>query len=304
MHPSWRMPCMSITRRALLKASMLSLVGTAVAAAQLCGAEKLVALDWASSETLISLGLIPLGITERDRFVEAYPEFPETAAIQDLGAPWEPNLELIDVLSPSVIYTSSYTRLVEPQLRRIADVVVSDLHGGRVDQVERCIAFAASLVERFPAQANAGRLAEMQKAWERCRNRLAASAPPVLCVFLHSNGRFANAFGPNSFAGNIMAHVGLRNAWPGPTNSNGFDYVGIEALAAAPTRHMIVLGNGQGTVRALRTLDKSALWRAIPAVQASGVRVFPDIAMYGAFPTAVRFASLLVEEFAGARDDW
>lgn len=186
------------TRRILLKASLLPFLGAAGASA--LPAARLVSLDWASSETLVSLGLLPLAMTERDRFVEAYPEFPEAASIGDLGAPWEPNLELIDALSPSVIYTSSYTRLVEPQLRRIADVVVSDLHGGRADQVERCIAFAASLVERFPAQANAGRLAEMQKAWERCRNRLAASAPPVLCVFLHSNGRFANAFGPNSFA--------------------------------------------------------------------------------------------------------
>lgn len=300
MHPSWRMPCMSITRRTLLKASMLSLVGTVVAAAQPYAGEKLVALDWASSETLISLGLNPLGMTERDRFVEAYPEFPEAAAIQDLGAPWEPNLELIESMAPSVIYTSGYTRLIEPQLKTIAELVVSDLHGGRSDQVERCIAFAAALAERFPGRVSANRFTDMKARWNACRGRLTnAAAPPVLCVFLHSNGRFANAFGPNSFAGNVLTHVGLANAWSRPTNENGFDYVGIEALASIDRSHMIVLGNGTGTKRALRGLSGSALWNAIPAVREGRIRIFPEIAMYGALPTAIRFASMLVAAFGG-----
>lgn len=248
--------------------------------------------------------MTPLAITERDRFLSAYPEFAAQAPVEDLGAPWEPNLELIDALAPSVIYTSGYTTLVERQLRSIADVVVSDLHGGRDDQLTRCATFAKGIVGSFPGLADGGLLAEMEGALARNRAVFAAShTPPVLCVYLHSNGRFANVFGPHSFAGNVIAHIGLANAWGAPTNSNGFDYVGIERLATVSHARMIVLGDGSRTDRVLRTLEASALWNAIPAVRSGEVRLFPNITMYGALPTAVRLSRLLVQEFAGVKSD-
>ncbi|MNL74290.1 iron-hydroxamate transporter substrate-binding subunit [compost metagenome] len=56
-------------------------------------------------------------------------------------------------------------------------------------------------------------------------------------------------------------------------------------------------------MRALKTLRASALWNAIPAVKAGEVRLFPDVAMYGALPTAVRFSQMLVDEFAREKPD-
>lgn len=296
---------MPITRRTLLRAaSLIPLVASDVAAQPNAVPARAIALDWASSETLLSLGVAPIAITERDRFLSANPAFVARTPIHDLGAPWEPNLELIDALAPSIIYTSSYTKMVEPQLRSIAEVVVSDLHGGRDDQLIRCAAFAHKIVDSFPGLADGGLLTQMEGALARNRAVLSASrAPPVLCVYLHSSGRFANVFGPHSFAGNVIAHAGLANAWVAPTNSNGFDYVGIERLAAVSDASMIVLGDGPRTDRVLRTLQTSALWNAIPAVRSGEVRMFPNIAMYGALPTAVRFSRLLVEEFAGVKPD-
>lgn len=300
-----RATVLPITRRTLLRAaSLIPLVAGDVAAQPNAVPARAVALDWASSETLLSLGVAPIAITERDRFLSANPAFAARAPIHDLGAPWEPNLELIDALAPSIIYTSSYTKMVEPQLRRISNVVVTDLHGGRRGQLARCADFARTVVTAFPGLADGSLLAAMEQTLARNRAVLSAPRhPPVLCVYLHSNGRFANVFGSNSFAGNVVAHVGLANAWVAPTNSNGFDYVGIEKLAAISSARMLVLGDGAKTERALKTLKTSALWNAIPAVKAGEVRLFPDVAMYGALPTAVRFSQMLVDEFAREKPD-
>lgn len=278
-----------------LAASLASCVARPAVAVGMQPGVRPIALDWASAETLFALGVRPVAITDRDRFVAANPDLVEHPVL-DLGPPWEPNLELIDALSPSVIYTSNYTRLVEPKLRQIAPVIVSDLHGGRIDQIARCAAFARRIVEDPRTFAESAKLVALEAVLTDTEMRLASDeAPSVLCIFPHGNGRFVNVFGPNSFAGNVMRYVGLKNAWTAPTNANGFDYVGIERLAVIEGAHLVVLGDGRGVDRALKALDASPLWHSNDAVRRGAITVFPNVAMYGALPTAARFSRQLVE---------
>ncbi|PQZ47845.1 hypothetical protein CQ052_19815 [Ochrobactrum sp. MYb15] len=291
---------MLLNRRIVLS-TIATLLLSSRAAAEAITRERVIALDWASAETLFSLGIQPLAITEKARFQSYFGDTLAAQEVLDLGPPWEPNLELIEILKPSLIYTSNYTHLIQSQLMKIAPTEVSDLHGGRRDQMQRCVDFAVKISRRLPSSATSDRLTSLVSGLKRTKDMLRSTdRRDAVCIYLHNNARFANVFGPGSFPGNVLEHVGLKNGWRGPSNDNGFAYVGVERLAALKGTRLYILGDGDVTRVTLRKLESSAIWNAIPAVQQQEVVLLPNIPMYGALSTAVKLSEQLV---AGIKPD-
>jgi len=110
-----------LSRRRLLLASATMLLPGASFGTPL--ASRVACFDWALAETLLALGIPPIGVVAANdwsRFV-VEPALPTQTA--DLGLQQEVNFELLAELRPDLILLSPFLANFEPQLRKIAETM-------------------------------------------------------------------------------------------------------------------------------------------------------------------------------------
>ena len=100
--------------------------------------------------------------------------------------------------------------------------------------------------------------------------------------------------------GDVIARLGLRNAWTDATSYSAAAPIGLEALARIPEASIAVIGPTPPEVQ--RTLAGNALWNALPAVEQNRAKELAPINHFGALPSALRFARELDRVF-GSRAD-
>jgi ABC-type Fe3+-hydroxamate transport system substrate-binding protein len=136
-------------------------------------------------------------------------------------------------------------------------------------------------------------LAGAERRFDAYRSRIAALHPlPVLLVNF-MDGRHVRVYGGSGLYQNVLERIGVTNAWTGETNYWGFSTVGIERLATREDLRLIAFEPIPADTRP--TLERSPLWSRLPFVKAGHVSVLPSVLMFGAMPSALRFARLLVE---------
>ncbi|MGL4964350.1 MAG: ABC transporter substrate-binding protein [Inquilinus sp.] len=287
------------TRRALLGGIGLALAGPAWARAQVSGpagpARRVACLDLLLTETLLTLGVTPAAVGNiplYDRLV-AEPALPD--GVPDLGPLQEPNLELLQYLRPDLILAPSWAEVGQADLERIAPVAWLPTFSTRKPALDH----ARDLLLR--AAALTGRDAEA-KAWSDRADAALAEARqmlspwtdrPVYVVRFNEDGRHAAIFGGNGMIGDVLARLGLRNAWTGRTNVWGTVSIGIEQLAGNAEARLIHFNRGAETERALHQLAASPLWAALPAVRRGRVIEMPVVYPNGGLASATRFAQQL-----------
>jgi ABC-type Fe3+-hydroxamate transport system substrate-binding protein len=212
----------------------------------------------------------------------------------------EINFELLAALAPDLILTSPFVQDLEATLRRIAPIQrVSIFEKGSVP-LSQPREVTRVLGERL-GRADEARsvLAGAERAFEGFRRRAQRLAPlPVLLVnFI--DARHVRVYGGAGLYQNVLDRIGLVNAWTRDTNYWGYSTVGIEALATDRDLHLIAFEPVPPDAQP--TLVRSPLWRNLPFVRAGHVSVLPSVLMFGAIPSAVRFARLLVEELERLR---
>lgn len=82
------------------------------------------ALDWTSAQALLSLGIVPCGLPEIDRYRRSVIEPAVPDGVPDIGARAEPNLELLDRLAPARFVTDGMLSAVRGRLERIAPLTL------------------------------------------------------------------------------------------------------------------------------------------------------------------------------------
>jgi iron complex transport system substrate-binding protein len=85
---------------------------------------RIVSIDWAAAEAMLSLGIVPVGLSDTSFYRKrmASPVLPDTVA--DVGPFWEINLEALAELRPDFIIATDYNMVMTP---RIADVARVEL---------------------------------------------------------------------------------------------------------------------------------------------------------------------------------
>lgn len=290
-----------ITRRRLLlgAAACLLAPASAVAAQHSDGAaDRIVAVDWAAAETLLMLGVSPIGIADLNGFHRSFPGGFPARPIADLGSSWEPNLELIDRMHPALIYISPWNALSQSALSSIAPVRISPIYANGGLPMDKAWAFARQVDQEF-TRASQNTLPVLERRLESMRGLfLNAPGRAVLIVNLHVSGRFANVYSRTSLAGNVLAHLGLENTWREPTNGFGFARIGVDRLIEATDASIVIIGQGEQTSRALQALKDSAIWKAIPAVRAGRLHQSPPLSIFGGLASALSFAEWAAGSFA------
>ncbi|MGM0536737.1 MAG: ABC transporter substrate-binding protein [Pseudomonadota bacterium] len=265
----------------------LTLVATPRALAQ----PAVATLDWTLAETLVALGITPIGVAQRDAYHAwvGAPRLPE--ATVDLGLRSQPNLELLASLAPERILISPMFAHLAPRLSRIAPVTTLSLYTPDRETWPQLRELTRELGRLAEREAAAERLIdETQARLAALKQRLPERVPPLLVVQFMDE-RHVRVFGEGGLYQAVMAQLGLENAWHGETNAWGFSLVGLERLAGLEARLVVVDPYPVGVEAALAD---SGLWQQQPSVRDDSLITLPPVWSFGALPSAQRFADYLV----------
>jgi len=255
---------------------------------------RVAAMDWALAETMIALGHHPVAIVAANDWNRFVVEPPLPAGIVDLGLQPEINFELLASLRPDLILTSPFVQQLEPVLQRIAPVARFSIFEQTAIPLEQPRMLTRTLGERFDLADEAeSLLANAERMLDSYRSRIGAMAPPPVLLVNFIDARHVRVYGGSGLYQNVLDRIGVTNAWTGSTNYWGYSTVGIEKLATNTDLRLVAFEPVPPDARP--TLARSPLWSRLPFVRAGHVAVLPSVLMFGAIPSALRFARLLVE---------
>ena len=291
-----------IDRRALMGGLLAACLPMPAPAAELEIAGPLrciVALDYGLAETLIRLGQPPLAVVGAQDWDKWVVEPPLPAEVVNLGSSREPNLELLQQLKPDLILTTPYLAGIAHRLRQIAPVLSLPIYvpeGRPLMLAETALRRLATLTGREAAGETL--LAEAEAVYAGARERLRGKAGQPVYLVNFMDGRHVRIYGAKSLFQDVLDRIGLTNAWQGRTNFWGFSTIGIEELEQDGPARLIYLDPAPPGV--LPALAKNPLWNSLSFVKAGQVQGLPPVLMFGAVPSAMRFARLVSEKLASS----
>ncbi|RKR06548.1 iron complex transport system substrate-binding protein [Kushneria sinocarnis] len=280
-HRSWRLPL-------VLLLVLCSLALTPVQADDTQPTPALISLDWSMTETLLAIGVTPLGVAAPESYARwvGAPAIP--AGVHDIGLRDQPNLELLARLDPDGIVTVSFLA-GDSRLSRIAPVHAFDIYTSSRDPWQRALKVTRQLGRLTHHEQGAERLiTRVRQQLAGARRKTRSDQPPV-AVLQFIDNRHVRIYGEGSLFQAVFDQIGLTNAWQGDVNNWGFRQLGIDELARLPadTRLLVIRPlpttvNGQ--------LEDNILWQHLPAVRRGRVHELAPVWSFGGLASMARFA--------------
>ncbi|MFM0046429.1 ABC transporter substrate-binding protein [Paraburkholderia sediminicola] len=295
-------------RRDFLRSAALApLLGTPLAGARaaanvvtLAPAPRLVVLDWGLVETLLALGITPVGVAETDAYNDSVIAPLVPAHVPDVGLRLAPSLELLQQLAPDLILINSSQESQRAMLERIAPVRAFAVYTDAGAPYRRSQDITLQLAE-LCGRKSAGQalidateraLARSRAQITALRSRMQAPNPPrPLYLIRFFDGRHIGVYGARSLFQDVMDALDVANAWHGPTDYWGIGVAGLEKLAVSPAADVLYFDPLPSGVA--RSLASNRLWHALPAVASGRVAALPPFWGFGMLPSAARFADAL-----------
>ncbi|MBO0662305.1 iron-siderophore ABC transporter substrate-binding protein [Jiella sp. MQZ9-1] len=256
--------------------------------------KRVVAMEWAQLETLLALGITPVGAADARGYREwvSSPRLPESVA--DIGSRQQPNLEELAQLKPDRIFSQAHLRPLKARLAAIAPVSEITFNGTGGDTFAAVVAGTRAIGEVTDKQAEADALiAKTDAALAMDAKRLQAAGFSGRSVYVvRIIGPHAiRVHGQNSIADTVLAKLGLKNAYRGKVNEWGFATVEPSALADDPKATIVVAG--PVTKAEMAAVFETPLGKALPAVRAGAVYRLPVVWTFGGLPSAITMADAI-----------
>nr|WP_255199307.1 iron-siderophore ABC transporter substrate-binding protein [Vibrio sp. JPW-9-11-11] len=258
---------------------------------------KVVALDWALTETVLSLGVELQGVADVDGYQQWVVEPTLNANAINVGSRREPNIELLSQLKPDVILISQHMAAAYQALNDIAPVLVFTVY----NQNKHPLDSAASITRTLGTLL--GKEREAQQVIEQTHQVLKENGQRVRPHVDDVNGllfaRFINdktlrVHSQGSLADATIKAMGLRNDWQQPTNLWGFTTTGIEKLAEHQQSKVLLFGPLKAEQR--QSLQTSPLWQAMAFTRRDDVYELPAIWTFGGLIAAQRFSDNITKQ--------
>ncbi|KQN56704.1 Fe(3+)-hydroxamate ABC transporter substrate-binding protein FhuD [Erwinia sp. Leaf53] len=255
-------------------------------------AERIVALEWRPVELLLALGVMPLAVADLPNYRRWVVEPQLAPTVQDVGLRSEPSLELLQRLKPSLILLSSG---FGPNAARIAPLApqwvsqFSRAPHGPLATTEQDLRALGGLLGREAAAETW--LDGMSHRFAEAAQRLHRFREEPLLLFSFLDSRRVMVFGRGSLFADVLARLGLVNAWQGETNAWGSAIIGIEQLAQVEGVRALCFLHGDDDP--MREIARAQLWRSIPFVRDNKLHLLPAVWFFGANYSALRFSQLL-----------
>ncbi len=236
---------------------------------------------------------MPVAAAELIRFRDdnTYSAIPDD--VTDLGLRGAPNFELLQLTRPDLILNSPYYERYNDRLRSIAPVLSLPFFTPAERPLAKAVAALTALADAVddPA-AGKGAVAQTEQALDVMAARLAPFRDRPVALINIGDARHMRTFGFDSLFGSTLERLGLTNAWADATRFSFLAPVAIDALADLPDARVVNVGALPAAAR--RGLQRSVLWRAMPAVAGGRCYQLPDSNAFGGVPSALHFAQTLV----------
>ncbi|WP_139536420.1 ABC transporter substrate-binding protein [Klebsiella spallanzanii] len=280
-----------ISRRACLQALFLLPLAAHAGLTRLDN-RRIVAINWAAAETLLSIGVTPLAISDSRYFRRRIPRPVLPESVLDVGPFWEPNMEMLDALRPSLIISDVLPAATMAKMAQIAPVETVSAYSTPGDLWEGLRDWTEKIAARLEAGPAAARWLRQSQA-EMSGFRLRLTARPglrVLVMVLDQDGKYATIYGNGSLADAVIRQLGLINAWQKPVNSIHVARVRIEELADLTCDWLFYTELPTTMTRLMRTRQSNGLWRHLPIVAEQQVTRLEHFFPFGSLATALGLA--------------
>ncbi|SHN74396.1 ABC transporter substrate-binding protein [Cryptosporangium aurantiacum] len=275
-------------------------------------AVNVVSLEWGLTETLLALGVKPVGAAD----VKGYNQWDKSIALDpatpDVGTRGEPSLDAIAALKPDlVVSVTDIPANVLSQIEKTAPVLA--LRGSDaadpVAYMRRTVTTLAQITgtEDKGEELLAGydkKIAEGKAALEKAGK---AGAPFVMADGWIDSGTVSiRLYTPGSFFGAIGEDLGLKNQWPsGGDKDYGLaqtDLEGLTKITDPKTAFLYVSNDGDASSAIIKALSSNAVWKQLPFVKSGdNLHRIPDgIWMFGGPASAGAYVDAIVDSLAKA----
>lgn len=279
---------------ARLLVALLLCLPLALQAAEQGPYQRIATLDWGLAETLIGIGVTPVGVADLPNYQRWVGEPAMPASVHDLGLRTEPNLELLTQLKPDLILITPQFEAARPWLERIAPVKSLAIYRPDSDPLQTAEQVARELGALSGHEAGAERLIhDFEQQVAQLRQTLAGRALPPFFLVSFIDARHVRVYGNSSLFSAVLKRLGQRNAWQGGDNFWGFTQTGLEQLAEVPEAALIHFAPAPLNVE--RQLQHSVLWQHMPFVEQQRVYAFAPAWQFGGLMAAQHFMRLLQE---------
>ncbi len=262
--------------------------------------KNVVALDWALTETVLSLDVKLQGVADVKGYQQWVVEPALNQIVTDVGSRREPNIELLSELKPDVILISNHMAAAYQQLNKIAPVLVFTIYNEQKQPLQSAESITRSLGTLFNKQQRAEQvISETQQILQANGDRVKAqnSSAKSLLFARFINDKTLRIHSQGSLADATIKAMGLKNDWQEPTNLWGFTTAGIEKLAEHQQSNVMIFGPLKPEER--QALQNSPLWQAMAFTRSDSVYELPAIWTFGGLIAAQRFSHNITEQLIG-----
>ncbi|MBZ0334247.1 MULTISPECIES: iron-siderophore ABC transporter substrate-binding protein [unclassified Marinobacter] len=258
--------------------------------------KRIVALNWAATETLLLLGTTPVGVADKSGY-NAWvnkPKLPDDVA--NVGTRVAPSLEAIAELKPDLIVTSTEMAPAHELLEQIAPTYVISVYkpdSHPFDRAKEMLRVLSDMLDR-EAQADAV-LTDIEQTLKQQRDRLerAKLTDTAIALISFQDNRHVRIYTKDSLYQAALDSLGLTNAWPSRGNYWGFASIGLESVAQIPNSRLVVI---EPLVPGLAdSLEESPFWTYLPPVRNQQIYQIPNAWSFGGVHQVKILAKTLTE---------
>ncbi|MGF1688948.1 ABC transporter substrate-binding protein [Photobacterium japonica] len=258
--------------------------------------EKIVALDWALTETLLTLGITPYAVADANGYQHWVGSPPLPQSVIDLGSRREPNLELLAHIQPDLIIMNQSLAPAFAHFEAIAPTMVLSLYGPTkqpYQTAERITQLLGEIVQKtaLSKQVISTTRTRLQEQGRRLQDAGLAHRPLLVVRFI--GNKHLRVQGAGSLTGDTLAHMGLTNSWQASTNRWGFSAVGLDKIATHQQANMVYLGPMDAAQQA--AFFSTPLWQAMAFHREQRAFSLPPIWTFGGLHSAARLATQMVD---------
>ncbi|MFF4445237.1 iron-siderophore ABC transporter substrate-binding protein [Streptomyces sp. NPDC001502] len=273
-------------------AEPLTLTDASGAKVELAGpAKKVVGTEWNVVESLVSLGVDPLGVADVAGYKTWNTAVPLKNEPKDIGTRGEPSMDTIASLKPDlVIATSDLPPAALQQLRKVAPVL-EVRPGDAADPIGQMTKNLDLIAQATGTTAQSDKLKQgFQAKLDQGRKALAdagkgGAAYAFADGYIVSNQVSIRPYTSGSLIGGVSEKLGLKNAWTVQGDeAYGLATSDVEGLTKLGDVEFAYIGNDgdKDSNPFAGVLAQDKVWTSLPFVQKGNVNRLPDgIWMFG-----------------------
>jgi ABC-type Fe3+-hydroxamate transport system substrate-binding protein len=269
-------------------------------------ATKVVGLEWAEVEMLVSLGVMPVAAAD----VKGYGTWVTAAkldpSVKDVGTRSEPSVDSIAALQPDlVVMEAERDSALVGQLEKFVPVIVtkaSDASGNLTRMRDDFMMIATAVGKAAEAKTV---LADLDATLADGKQKIAAAGvagqPFVMADGYEEGSTIAiRMFGKGALVSDIATELGLKNAWTGKVDKvwglGNTDVEGLTALKDDKVRFFYNASDGNDVFA--DGLADNAIWKELPFVANKQVIRLPDgIWTFGGPASCKQYAEAVVKAY-------